>query len=112
MPAEKLTPQLRESLSGKEPDALIDVIVECSVAAPTASPRAVTRGNRIAQQRQQFLDGAAPVEQRIKSLGGTVLEHAWINQTLRARVSVQTLQRLADDKAVVSIDVPARLTRE
>jgi len=111
MPIGKLTPELRKSLSGKAPDALIDVIVECHAASPTA-PATASRAERIAQQRQQFLETCAPVERRIESLGGTVLEHAWINQTVRARVAVQTLQDLADESDVVSIDVPARLTRE
>src|SRR5688500_15586696 len=111
MPDGKLTPQLLGIVSGNTPDAPIEVVIELVVKPPAAVATA-SRAEKIAQQRQDFLDVCAPIERRIEHLGGEVLDHAWINQTLRARVTPGALRELATADDVVSIDVPGRMSRE
>jgi hypothetical protein len=112
MGGSKLTRQLEESLHGKAHDAFVDIIVELDAPPPAAPPRGASRAAKATAHRERFLEIAAPVERRIQSLGGEVIEHAWINQTLRARIPVGMVDRLVDAEGVASIDVPERITRD
>jgi hypothetical protein len=108
-----LTLGLIERLDAAAGDLLIDIILEVrprSAAAPTA--QALSRTEAIAATKQQFSEAAAPVEQHVTKLGGEILERAWINGSIRARVPVSSVRQLADTDGIASIDVPHRLTRE
>jgi hypothetical protein len=112
-PVAKLTPGLIERLDAAAGDPLIDVVLEVrprSVAAPTA--KALSRTEAIAATKQRFSEAAAPVEQHVTKLGGEILERAWINGSIRARVPVSSVRQLADADGIASIDVPHTLTRE
>ena len=110
--ASKLTKQLREQL-GRTPDAsLVEVILEIEEAPAAPVAANVPRAERIARQKQQFLDFVAPVEQRIQQIGGKVLELAWINHTLRARVPARHVDQLSEPDCVASVDMPSPLSRE
>ena len=106
----KLTKQLRERLDRTPSDDLIDVVLE--IVAPIPPPAGASRSEAIASRRKHFLEAVAPVEQRIQQMGGKVLEHAWINQTVRARVPAGTLDQLTESDDVASVDMPAPLSRE
>jgi len=108
-----LTPGLIERLEAAAGDPLIDVILEVH-AQPAAEPatRALSRTEAIAATKQRFSEAAAPVEQHVMKLGGEILERAWINGSIRARVPVSSIRQLADAEGIASIDVPHTLTRE
>jgi hypothetical protein len=112
MGGSKLTRKLEEILHGKAHDAVVDIIVELDSPSRAAPPPSGSRAAKVTALRERFLEIAAPVEQRIQSLGGQVIEHAWLNQTLRARIPVGMVDRLVDAEGVASIDVPERITRD
>lgn len=109
----KLTPGLIQRLDAAAGDPMIDVILEVCVPSP-ARPAAqgLSRTEAIAANKQRFFETVAPVEKHVTSLGGEILERAWINGCVRARVPASSVRRLADADGVASIDVPHHLTRE
>jgi hypothetical protein len=108
----KLTKELRQRLEQVPHDSLVEVIVEI-IGGESAPARAgASRADLIATRRQQFLETVAPVERRVHNMGGEVLGHAWVNQTLRVRVPAGTVDQLTESDCVASVDAPARLTRE
>jgi hypothetical protein len=108
----KLTKQLRDRLDSTPEDSLIEVVLEISPGQPQPSKAGTTRQEKIAAGRKQFLETVAPVEQRIQKMGGEVLDHAWLNQTLRVRVPAGTVDQLTEPECVASVDTPAPLARE
>ena len=109
----KLTPGLIERLDAAAADPFIDVILELhpqSSARPT--DKALSRAEAIAATKRHFSEAAAPVEQHVTRLGGEILERAWINGSIRARVLASSVRQLADADGIASIDVPHELTRE
>ena len=112
MDGSKLTKELRERLEQVPSDSLVEVIVEISGAESTAVRAGASRADLIATRRQQFLDTVAPVERQVHSIGGEVIDHAWVNQTLRVRVPAGNVDQLTEPDCVASVDAPARLTRE
>ena len=69
--------------------------------------RCLTPGDLIATRRQQFLETVAPVERQIHNIGGEVIAHAWVNQTLRVRVPAGNVDQLTESDCVASVDAPA-----
>jgi len=108
----KLTKQLRDRLNNTPDDSLVEVVVEIYPGPSTPRIPGTSRQQAIAQGRQQFLQAVAPVEQRIQSLGGEVLEQAWLNQTLRVRLAARHVDQLTEPECVASVDTPGRLARE
>jgi hypothetical protein len=62
--------------------------------------------------RKQFHDITASVEERINELGGEVIEHAWINKTLRARMPAGKVGQIEDADGVAGLDLPEHITRD
>ena len=108
----KLTKELRAHLDSASDDSLVEVILEIRNSEPISFAPDASRQSRIAAGRQQFLDAVEPVQDRIRQLGGQVLDQGWLNHTLRARVPARTVGQLAEAECVTSVDVPARLSRE
>ena len=112
MDGSKLTKELRERLEQVPHDSLVEVIVAISAGEIGPVRAGASRGDLIATRRQQFLETVAPVERRIHSIGGEVIDHAWVNQTLRVRVPAGNIDQLTEADCVASVDAPTRLTRE
>jgi hypothetical protein len=108
----KLTKELRQRLEQIPRDSLIEVILEISGGDSAPLRAGASRGELIATRRQQFLETVAPVERRIHKMGGEVLDHVWLNQTLRVRVPAGNVDQLTESDCVASVDAPAPLTRE
>ncbi len=108
----KLTNELRAHLDRAPEDALIEVVLEIHPGEPISFAAGTSRQRQIAAGRQQFLDTVAPVEERIQRLGGKVLDHAWLNHTLRARVPARIVDQLTEADCVASVDMPGPLSRE
>jgi hypothetical protein len=111
MGSSKVTGTLRQNLLSKADDDLVDVVIELTPPA-SPGPQNESRAERTVALKQQFSRVAEPVEQRILSAGGKVLEHAWINQTLKARVPAGKVDQIVDADDVASIDVAHHLSRE
>jgi hypothetical protein len=108
----KLTKELRERLEQVPRDSLVEVILEINGGESAPVRAGASRGDLIATRQQQFLETVAPVERQIHSIGGEVIAHAWVNQTLRVRVPAGNIDQLTESDCVASVDAPARLTRE
>jgi hypothetical protein len=105
----KISGELAARLEQSDTNDFLDLIVELEPgSAPSASG---SRAERIAAQKQSFDHHAGPVERLIQQAGGEVLDRAWINQTLRARLPVRSVHDLTKAAEVSAIDVPHRLER-
>jgi hypothetical protein len=83
---------------------LLDVVVEVGGDLDDASD--------VITAKQAFSRAAAPVAEAITSLGGEVIDDAWINHTLRARVPARDVSTVARLDSVAGIDVPHTLEPE
>jgi hypothetical protein len=82
---------------------LVDVVVEVGDLDDASD---------IVTAKQAFSRAAAPVAEAIASLGGEVIDDAWINHTLRARVPARDVSTVARLDSVAGIDVPHTLEPE
>jgi hypothetical protein len=114
----KISSDLRQRIASGGPGEMLDVVVELSNPGPEAASEVenargiVSRGERIAAEKQRFVEQATPVQELVSSLGGEVVEHAWINKTLRARIPAEQIEHLINAPGVGAVDVPHRLTRD
>ena len=100
-PSAKITPDLAAEVDAAESSNLLDVIVELADDAEEAADMAAAR--------ESFARASEPVKEVISASGGEVLEGAWLNKTLRARVPARAVSEVADADGVSGIDVPHRL---
>lgn len=91
---------------------MVEVILEIQEPDPSPVASSGSRQEIMAARKQRFLNACAPVERRIQKMGGEVLDHAWLNQTLRVRVPARIVEQLSEPECVTLVDTPARLARE
>ncbi len=104
-PPAKATPRLAAHLAAAGRSD-VEVVVELRPVPPPASG---SRQERVAAARAAFDAGLTPVTARIAEVGGTVLETAWINQTVRVRLPAAAVGALAAVDEVAGIDLPRPL---
>lgn len=116
MKPEKLKGELADRLAETREDEVLEVVVELAAREETtpdagagAGGRGASRRERIAALREAFDREREPVERAILEAGGEVTERAWINQTLKARVSAAGLERLSDMSEVAALDTPRQI---
>ncbi len=108
MIAEKISQPLAESLRNQESDDLMDVIVE--IAAPPADDApGSSQAEKIASRKAAFAQQAQPVSDKIRRLGGELTGQAWINGSLRARVTKNAVPALSDEALAARLDLPRML---
>jgi hypothetical protein len=109
----KITPPLAETLDAADPNESVVVIVEMTPrAAATRAFAPSERQQQIAMRRAAFAEQASPIEQTIESAGGEVLDRAWINNTMKARVPAGAVRKLVELDGVEALDVEHRLRRD
>jgi hypothetical protein len=101
----KVTPFLAQRLSQAKPLETLDVIVEFSLNEPYVDCSA-SRQEKMSSLQHAFYQAIKPTELVIEAGGGVVIERAWINQTVWARVSGPCIQELSKLNEVVALDVP------
>lgn len=104
----ELHSQLRAALENPTGDDAYVVIIE--LPPVIVEPRG-SRGERTERAVSAFLTIAAPVKAAVESLGGEVLDEAWINSTLKCRIPATALKALAERDDVKKIDLPRSLSR-
>jgi hypothetical protein len=103
MPA-RITSDLESRVQGLGEEQLVDVVVELrSVDEP---PPEGSRLERIHAKKDAFDGVSAEVERAVRAEGGEVVDRAWINQTVRAKVPARAIPRLALRDDISVIDVP------
>ena len=94
----KITSDLAAEVDAVDDANLLDVIVELDGDLDEAPD--------IAAAKAAFERAAEPVSEVISGSGGEVLEGAWINHTLRARVPARAVTAIAAADGVSVVDVP------
>src|SRR5258708_1085880 len=108
MPYEKLSRKLAEALQNSNHEDHLDVVLELHQPPPDA-PVGGGRAEQIAARKAAFAKHAQSVASQIRSLGGEVTGEAWINSTMRARLSRNMVSALSEAPQVKTLDVPHQL---
>lgn len=108
MESGKISPPLAESLQDTRGDGWLDVIVELGEPAVPVDPKA-SRPANISARKEAFARHAEPIVERIRSLGGEVTGQAWINGSLRARLSRNMVPALSSESLITRLDLPRTL---
>lgn len=96
-----VTPELEKLAELQSANDLLDVIVELE-DDPVQS-------QSMAEAQESFGRMKEPVDRTISELGGSVMDVAWINRTLRAQIPASGLTDLSRLAAVRALDVPHKL---
>lgn len=94
---------------------MIDVVVELdhgSVDTLKKLEQHKSRIEQIAFRKESFARTSSPVEDAISEVGGEVIDKAWINYTLRAKLPARGLQRISELDEVDALDSPQELLAE
>ncbi len=105
----KISPRLRERLDTTRPGDEVDVVIELS---PPEMPTSGTRADRMAAAKRDFDTEVDSVAGRLSSVGGKVLESAWVNSTVRGRLPAEAVDTLAEDNLVQGVDLPSAIEAE
>ncbi len=105
----KLSRGLVNLIAACEGDDEVEVLVELG---PADVPTGGARAERIGAVRAAFEHELSHVERVIAEAGGRVTDVAWLAHSVRSRLPIKGLGRLAEDERVVAIDVATRLAPE
>ena len=106
----KFSPKLASTLQKLDPQENIDIVVEMPHFVDPIS--GCSRQEKIAKMKTAFDKNAKTIEEVIQQTGGKILDRAWINQTMKARVPARSLYQLRYLKEVSAIDLPKFLEPE
>ena len=107
-----ITEPLAAHIRAADPNEDVVVILEMAPQEPPKAATTLQRQQLIAARRAQFEEQASPIEQTIQNMGGEVLDRAWINNTMKARVPARAVKTLIDVDGVETVDIPHRLQRD
>ena len=112
MTIDKLTAKLAEHIEKTGVGDMLDVIVELD---PTrgqdilSSSGDLSRQDRIAKLQEDFTEQSAAVVSKIAEAGGEILDHVWINKTLKVRLPAESVGEIAQEAEVKAVDLPETL---
>jgi hypothetical protein len=109
MDAAKLKPDLAAQVAQAASDDVLDVVVELDPQAGPDAAAPQSRSEQIALRKEAFSRDVAPVEETVREVGGEVVDRAWINQTVLARVPARGVEQLSELNKVAVLDVPHTL---
>lgn len=102
----KISRRLRAQLEATPPDQPVEVLIGL---APPDTSVGRTPAEKIAAIKRDFQRHAESVGHGLASAGGEVLDSAWINSTIRARIPAGQVSELEADDLVEALDTPERL---
>lgn len=100
----KVTSDLESRVQGSDDAQLLDVVVELRETAPLQDVG--SREARMQALKKAFERLSANVERVVTAEGGEVVDRAWINRTVRAKIPAKAIPRLAQHDEISVIDVP------
>lgn len=103
----KISPTLAHQLKHAGPNEPIEVIVQLQ---PARRPAGGSRAERVTALKKGFNDNFERFTQRIDDNGGEILGTAWINSTVRARMTPSQIRSLGTDQLITEIDSPRPIT--
>src|ERR1043165_3080434 len=92
----KITAPLAATIDAADPNESVIVVVEIAHADAGNLFADQPRQQQIASRPAEFEKQASPIEQTISRIGGEVLDRAWINNTMKARVPAREVRKLMD----------------
>jgi hypothetical protein len=106
----KLSSDLLQQLAATPEGHSVEVVVEVGRKAG-APPEDLSgdRAQKIAAMKESFSVSAEPIERAIERSGGTVLDRAWINQSLKVRLPREAVEALGERDDVARVDTPRSL---
>jgi hypothetical protein len=108
----KQTSAVHQAALSAAPADSMNVVLELKEMDKSPAPPAASRAEQIRLTKQCFAEHIQPLKDKIESLGGEVLDSAWLNSTISARLPRQGLAELEHDDRVQSIDLPRPIERE
>lgn len=108
----KVSTRLAQQVKSSAPESdLLDVIVELEheTSINSARSNSKSRSEQINERKASFARISSPVENVINEVGGKVLEKAWINNTLLAKLPAAGLKTVSELKEVEILDAPHSL---
>jgi hypothetical protein len=108
----KLTSKLEELLENTSKTEMLDIIVELDQEASReilSQTKALPRQERISALQKSFDQNSKSIETAITKAGGEVMGKAWINQTLKARVPVESVKEISEHEEVAAVDIPQQI---
>jgi hypothetical protein len=108
MDKKKVSPAL--AASAVDAPGPVDTVIELAAQEPPSAD--LPRGERMAAMKKAFEQRASEVEAAVVKAGGEVVEKAWINQTLYARLPSEGLDAVAALDDVGLLDAPRRIKPE
>lgn len=111
MSADKITYKLKNYLQ-EQPVNHVEVMIELNPATKAFADSNLSRSEKIALVKQDFMKDLEPVEKLISEQGGDILGTAWLNQTVKAKIPANSLEQLAQLKQVSAIDLPNPLAAD
>lgn len=105
----KLSPKLRQRLAATPAGQAVEVVVEVGTKAGAPLAPAAGRAEKITTLKKNFSASAGPIERAIESSGGEVLDRAWLNQSLKARLPREAVEPLGEREDIERVDMPAPL---
>ena len=105
---------MRQITSDTSEVDMLDVIIELETRSAKNLKQncSKSKSEQIAERKESFARISASVEDVITQVGGKVLEKAWINRTLRAKLPVSGLEAVSELDEVEILDSPYNLESE
>jgi len=110
--ASKLSEHLLRQMNEAQPATIIDVVVELDTAPESMTKDLHSRTERIDALKKHFSQNLTPVVEAIQKAGGEVIESAWLNSTVLARVPTDSIPVLAEHHKITKLDVPHPITSD
>ena len=107
--AAEIDARLATLLDEVSDDQWLDVILELK---PVPVAPGASRAETIAVMRAAFQTSADVVKATVQRCGGTVVDEAWINSTLKCHLPARAVKQLGRLGDIARIDVPHRMARE
>lgn len=112
MSEQKISSGLKDYLKKASDENHVEVVVELTPLPADTGAQGATRSAKIASYQQAFAESLQPVKELILRQGGDVLDSAWVNQTVKAKLPVSSLSQLAQLNQVTAIDLPHTLSAD
>lgn len=104
-----ITDRLASRLAEAAAEDAVEVVIELCPSDPRASDMSRPRADLAAEGRREFARRSRSVVQDVLARGGTLIDSAWVNSTLKAVVPADQVVMLAEYENVERVDLPSRL---
>lgn len=112
MSEKKISAGLKDYLQQNRNQAHVEVVLELTPLPDDTGAQYATRSAKMASYQQAFAQSLEPVKDLILRQGGDVLDAAWLNQTVKVKLPVDSLSQLAQLSQVTAIDLPHPLSAD